>query len=118
MIQAIRGAITVEDNTENEIFDASVSLYQSILQQNDLKNARIVSVIISTTQDLTAAYPAKAIRLNGCDAPLFSCMEPPIDRSLQKCIRLLITVDSDQPIKHIYLKGATVLRPDLSKEES
>ena len=43
--------------------------------------------------------------------------EMDVTGALQKCIRVLMTVQTDTPqdeIKHVYLEKAVVLRPDLS----
>lgn len=44
--------------------------------------------------------------------------EIPVEGSLVRCIRILIHVDTDigqEDIKHVYLRRAAVLRPDLTK---
>ena len=116
---AIRGAITAAENSEEAIAEASVSLMNEIIDQNDLRVSDIISVIISSTQDLNAMYPAKAIRMSGFEnVPLFSCLEPNIVNSLKRCIRVLVTINEEDTFKakHVYLGGTKVLRPDLIKE--
>ena len=111
---AIRGAITVKENTAEAITAASVSLIGQIAEKNNITTA--VSIIISSTFDITAVYPAKAIREAGLiDAPLFSCVEPEIDGSLRMCIRVMVLVNADIKAKHMYLDGAKVLRPDIGE---
>mgnify|MGYP000302668060 FL=1 len=49
---------------------------------------------------------------------LLDMSEPEIDGALKKCIRILMHINSDKQNKdmvHAYLRGATVLRPDLVK---
>lgn len=50
-------------------------------------------------------------------APLFTALELEIDGALQKCIRLILFTESKEnfSIKHIYEKGAKILRTDISK---
>lgn len=116
-MKAIRGATTVAENSDRAIRSASESLWHAIVEQNKLSCDEIVSVILSTTDDITAAYPAKWIRLAGCSAPLFSCLEPPIDGALPMCLRCLVTVNRDDgTVKHCYLGGAKILRPDLAED--
>ena len=72
------------------------------------------------TKDLDAVYPAVAIRenLNLLDIPLLNFEEKYIVNSLQKCIRVLIYINSEKEkcdINHIYLNEAKSLRPDLTK---
>jgi chorismate mutase len=116
---SIRGATTVDANTSDSIAFASVELFLQMVKKNNLNREHIVNVIISSTEDLTAAYPAKAIRESGySDIPLFSCLEPDVDNALEKCIRILATVANFSDViptpKHIYLHGAKTLRPDLA----
>lgn len=113
-VYAIRGAITTESNTAEEIAEKSILLARSIAERNSYDS--IVSVIVSTTEDITAYYPAKAIRESGVlNAPIFSCKEPEIEGALPFCIRLLVTVtgSDDAEARHAYLGGAKKLREDI-----
>jgi len=111
MIFAIRGATTVERDEEELISAAAVELVKEIVAANKIDTA--ISITVSTTADITASYPAKAIRESRIlSAPLFSCLEPPISGALPLCIRVIILADGEFK-KHIYLHGAKVLRPDL-----
>lgn len=119
-IFSIRGATTIKANLAEEIFSASKELIDRIISVNNIDKNSIVNIIISSTEDVTAAYPAKAVREQGLsDVPIFSCLEPDIDGALPFCIRFLITVvsfvDGFKP-KHIYLHEAKSLRPDLAAE--
>ena len=79
----------------------------------------MVSVIFTITPDLDKVFPAVAARKMGIvDVPLLDMSEPEIDGALKKCIRILMHINSDKQNKdmvHAYLRGATVLRPDLGK---
>ena len=117
-IVAIRGAITVENNTISDISAATVELYKEIILRNGIKTDAIINIFFTLTKDLNAVYPAKALReyCNITDVPLLCMQEADICGSLEKCIRILLQVQTDLPkseIKHVYLKGAEVLRPDL-----
>lgn len=118
-ITAIRGAITVEHNEEQNIADATKELMSEIAIRNELGSSdkKIISILISTTADITAKYPAAVLRSMGYnDAALFSSVEPQINNSLPMCIRLMVNVASYGGVlepKHVYLKNARVLRPDL-----
>ena len=116
---AIRGAITASENSERAISEASIKLIEEVIDQNNLRISDVISIIISSTQDLDAMYPAKAIRMVGFEnTPLFSCLEPNIVNSLKRCIRVLVTINEEDTFKakHVYLGGTKVLRPDLVKE--
>lgn len=121
-IFAIRGAIAPVENSVASITEKATGLFEKMLVENDLHRSRIVSVVISSTQDLTAYYPATAIRKRGLvDAPLMSCAEPAIDGAMSGCIRILITAafrERKPNIKHIYLGDAVKLRPDIVQKEN
>ena len=78
----------------------------------------VASVFISTTEDINAAFPARALRKfpGWTYVPVMCMREMPVPNSLQMCIRIMIHVNTDQTqqeINHVYLKDAKVLRPDL-----
>lgn len=119
MVRAIRGATTVENNDRNEILEATKELLLEIVKANNIKNDDMVSVIFTITPDLDEVFPAVAAReLGMVDVPLLDMSEPQIKGSLNKCIRILMHINSEKENKdmvHIYLRGAKVLRPDLVK---
>ncbi len=118
--RAVRGATTVENNTADEIFDATVELLNKMVEENSIDSEEIINVIFTLTHDLDAAFPAKAARihLSWNTVPMICTQEIPVPDSLQKCIRVLITFNTAKPkseIRHIYLREAKSLRPDLTK---
>ena len=76
----------------------------------------MASVIFTTTPDLTATFPALAARdIGWTEVPLMCAHEMAVPGSLQKCVRVLIHVNTSRSaaeIKHVYLKGARTLRPE------
>ena len=118
MVRAIRGAITVKENTTEEIIRGTKDLLNQAIKANDLKQDDMISIIFSVTEDLNAAFPAVAAREIGLtDVPLICTNEINVPESLKKCIRFLMHVETDKAkseIKHVYLEGAKVLRPDLT----
>lgn len=118
--RAVRGATTVENNTEEEIHSATAELLKQMTEENAITPDDIVNVIFTLTHDLNAGFPAKAARieLNWNDVPMICTQEIPVPNSLPRCIRVLITFNTVKPkqeIKHIYLREARSLRPDLVK---
>ena len=115
MIKAVRGAITCSENTAESIAENTCLLLKELMAVNHLQKEQLIQVIFSATADLTAAYPAKFARsLGWTEVPLFCVQEMKVDGSLTMCIRVLMTVDTEQTsLKPVYLKGAQVLRPDL-----
>lgn len=118
MIRGVRGAITIQSDTEAEIVSASEKLLRQLIKENDILPQNVASVIISVTEDLTAAFPAKALRrIEGWTyVPVMCTREIPVPESLPKCIRMMLHIDTDlsqEEIRHVYLEGAVGLRPDL-----
>jgi chorismate mutase len=116
-VRGIRGAITVDTDTADEIVAATRELLLAIVAANDLEPAEIASALFTTTPDLSATYPARAAReLGWTDVPLLGATEMGVPDGLARCIRVLVHVNTRTPaarIKHIYLRGARVLRPEL-----
>lgn len=115
---SIRGAITVEENTREAILEASTQLMEAMMTHNTLSKENLIQIYFTATKDLDAAYPAVAVRAFGItDVALMCVQEMYVVGSLEKCIRINILVDqlelNKQNVKHQYLKGATILRPDL-----
>ena len=120
-MRGIRGAVTVEENSKEQIWSAARQLVTKILSLNDLRADDLGAIIFSTTEDLTAAFPSSAIRQLPALrlVPLFDTREPAVDNSLPLCIRVLILADTDKAqnkIHHVYLGGARNLRPDLDHD--
>ena len=118
-VRGIRGAITVEVNEEKPILDATIELLNDIVEVNRIVPEDIACVWVTVTQDLDATFPARAIRqMPGWElVPLMCSLEVPVKGSLEKCVRLMVLVNTDASqtdIRHVYLGGARVLRPDLS----
>jgi len=114
--RTIRGAITTENTREAILADTSV-LLAVILEKNALPVSDIISILFTCTKDLTAVYPAVAARgLGITEAGLMCMQELFVDGSLERCVRVLVTIESDKPqaeMRHAYLKEAERLRPDL-----
>lgn len=115
-IHGIRGATTVDRNDADEILAATDELLRTLIAANDLQPDDIVSGLFTVTQDLDAAFPARAAEVYGWNiVALLHASEIPVPGSLPRCIRLLVHAYTTRPrteIKHCYLRGATVLRPD------
>ena len=114
----IRGAITIDKNDSEMIINGSEELLSEIIKINDIAIADIASIFFSTTKDLNAEYPAVAARNIGLvNVALMCTHEMDVPNRLEKCVRILLHVNVEQGnnnIKHVYLKGAKSLRPDLA----
>lgn len=84
---------------------------------NDVKLEDVVSAFFTTTPDLNAEFPAVAARSLGWTAvPMLCGHEMNVPGSLPLCLRVLLHINTEkgvEEIKHVYLRGAKVLRPDL-----
>lgn len=119
MIRGVRGAITINENDGAEITSATRRLLQEMIQLNQLHAPDVASVLISVTEDVTAGFPAKALRsFDGWTYVPVMCMkEIPVPNALPKCIRVMMMINTDvaqDKIKHVYLEKAVSLRPDLA----
>ncbi|WP_186577801.1 chorismate mutase [Aquibacillus kalidii] len=121
MIRGIRGATTVEINDESMMVERTKVLLEEMVSENRIQPEEIATVLISVTADINATFPAKALRLidGWTYVPVMCMKEIDVPGSLEKCIRVMMTVNTDntqKEIKHIYHYEAKKLRPDLSKK--
>ncbi len=120
LIRGIRGATTVEQDVEEEIIQETHALLLKMIEENDIEASMVASVFISATSDVTASFPAKALRkIQGWKYVPVMCMrELDVPQSLPRCIRIMLHVNTKTPqenINHIYLRDAVRLRVDLVK---
>lgn len=119
MIRGIRGAITVTDDNEQQVLKATDELIKEMIKKNSIQPEFVAQVIITVTEDLISTFPAKALRnIKGWTyVPVMCMQEIPVKGSLKMCVRVMMTVNTEieqDKVNHVYLEGATVLRPDLS----
>ena len=116
-VRAIRGAVCAAANTAEAIEQAARRLVEAICRANCLPADRVISAIFTVTHDLDAQFPAVGARQAGWqEVPLLCAQEVPVPGSLPRCIRLLVHayLPAGQAVRHVYLDGAEVLRPDWS----
>lgn len=125
MIRGIRGATTVTQNEEQEILTMTEQLVAEMIKENKIEPSNVSHVLITVTQDLTATFPAKVLRkfAGWKYVPVMCALEIPVENSLERCIRIMMTVETaakQEDIHHVYLNEAVKLRPDLqlTKDES
>ncbi len=115
--RGVRGATTIDEDSAEAIWSATRELLERIVQANAIDEDDVASVIFTTTPDLTAAYPAKAARDMGwTQVALIGCQEMGVPTGIPRCIRILIhwnTPKNNEDLHHVFLRGATVLRPDI-----
>lgn len=115
-MRAIRGATTIKNDTAEDIKSAVKTLLDEIIAKNKVLDEQLICILFSSTDDIKSYYPAKAARECGySNVPLYSSQEPEIDGAIKKCIRVMVLVETDNKVIHIYQKDARNLRKDLSK---
>ena len=118
-MRGVRGATTADSNTREDILKATRQLLALMIRQNGIDPQDVASAIFTTTVDLDAEFPALAARqLGWLDIALLCTHELDVPGSLRHCIRVLLhwnTKKAAGEIVHVYVKGASVLRPDLSR---
>ena len=117
---AVRGAVTVDRDEAPLVVAATEGLLTAILERNDVTPEEVVSIIFTSTPDLTSEFPAAAARRIGlADVPLLCASEIPVPGALERCVRVLLHVHTDRAraeLRHVYLGGARALREDLTQE--
>jgi chorismate mutase len=120
-VRGIRGATTAATNTADAITEATEELLRELVSINDLDPAEICFCYFTTTQDLTAEYPAYAARkLGWLDVPLLCGHDMnvrlPNPRGVPMCIRVLLLYNTPRPqtsIRFAYMRGAEAIKADL-----
>lgn len=113
-LRAVRGAITVDSDDAAAIVAGTERLLSELIEANDVTPEDFVSIVFTSTPDLTAEFPAAAARRLGLDGvPLLCASEIDVPGALPRCIRVLAhlyTARGREELVHPYLGGATVLR--------
>ena len=119
-MRAVRGATTVERDDADLVVSATRELLTALADRNAIAHDQVISAIFTVTPDITSEFPARAAReLGWVDVPLLCAMEIATERGLTRCIRVLLHIETELPrsaLRHVYLRGAKELRPDLSDE--
>lgn len=116
----IRGATSCDVDTNEEITSKTQELVERMIDANGVESEDLISMFLTATDDLRAAFPAKAVReLGFADVPLMGARELDVEDSVSRCIRVLIHCYSDlnrADVRHVYLGEAKSLREDLPAE--
>lgn len=117
-LRGIRGATTVERDDAELVLEATQELLETMLQENSITSFEpIAAIFFTTTPDVTSTFPAEAARRLGMSlVPLLCNQEIPVPNRLPRAVRVMMQVNTKKAqadIKHIYLREAVRLRPDL-----
>lgn len=121
-LRGVRGAITVDADTPDAILEATRELLRAMLDANDVEDHEaIAAIFFTTTPDLTATFPAEAARDLGMDmVPLICNTEIPVPNRLPRVVRVMLQLNTrkgQREIRHVYLRDAQRLRPDLTSAQ-
>jgi len=116
-VQAVRGAICVDEDRAEVLLAATQRLVAETTARNGIPPEELVSILFTATEDLRSAFPAEAARRMGLGhVPLLCAREIPVERSMPRVVRLLAHFHTERTpaqIEHVYLDGAESLRDDL-----
>jgi len=116
-VRGLRGASTCDENTLEEITEVTQELLSEMLDRNGIHHDDVISVLFTTTPDLTAAFPATAARGVGFgDVPLLCASEINVPGAMPLTVRVLMHAYSERArddLRHVYLRNAPALRDDL-----
>lgn len=116
-VRALRGATTLDADTEEQINARVQELIGEMLTRNGIDKDDIISIIFTATDDLRATFPATAARAAGLgDIPLLCARELDVTGGTPRCVRVLMHLTTDRQrsdLRHVYLEGAKGLRDDL-----
>jgi chorismate mutase len=88
-----------------------------MMERNGLEHDDVVSVLFTTSPDLTSAFPATGARGVGFgDVPLLCASEIDVPGAMTRCVRVMMhvyTTRSRDELRHVYLRNAQALRDDL-----
>ena len=121
-IRAFRGATCLTANNAEEMNEAVAELIDHIMMRNEITSAQVISIFLTGTPDLTCAFPAAGIRIHGLtDVPLMCAQEMDVVGALERVIRIMTHVETEldrSEVQHVYLRGAEVLRADLTEKSA
>lgn len=119
--RGIRGATTVDRNEREAILGATRELLEHMIRANEIHAEDVATAWFTTTPDLNADFPAIAARhLGWTHVALMDAHHMNVPGALPMCLRVMLLVNTtrrQEEIVHVYLRGARVLRPDLSANE-
>ena len=117
IVRGVRGSTSCSKDTPEQITEATQELLAAMMERNALEHDDVISIVFTTTTDLTSAFPATGARGIGFgDIPLLCASEIDVPNSKQHCIRVLMhiyTTRARADVRHVYLRDAQSLRDDL-----
>ena len=117
LVRALRGATTCAMDSVEEITVVTQELLIAMMERNEIDHDDVISVVFTTSPDLTATFPATAARGIGFgDVPLICASEIDVPGAMARTVRVMMhayTTRTRNEMRHVYLRGAQGLRDDL-----
>jgi len=118
-VRAIRGAIQLDVDEREHLLSCTRELVTEVLRANAIHTDDLISIIFTVTADLRSEFPALAARELGLgDVPLLCTTEIDVPGALPRVVRLMAHAETERAradVRHVYLRGAVVLRRDLAQ---
>jgi chorismate mutase len=119
-VYAVRGAVQADADDRDAILGAADELIRELMARNELPPERMISCILTCTEDLTAEFPAVAARRLGLEGvPLLCTREMDVPGAMERVIRAMVHyyAPADHAPSHAYLGAARELRSDLDSAQ-
>ena len=118
-VRAVRGAVQIDEDEAGHLLASVEELLAEMIRANGFDLEDFISVLFTSTPDLVSEFPAVAARRLGMvDIPLMCAQELAIAGSLPRVVRVMAHIETPlarEEIKHVYLRGAVVLRKDIAQ---
>jgi len=118
-VRGLRGATTLDVDTEEHISERVLALLEELFERNDIDHDDLISILFTATDDVHACFPAKPARKFGLgDVPLICARELDITDGTPMCVRVLVHLYTERTrheLHHVYQQGAVTLRDDLPR---
>jgi chorismate mutase len=115
--RGVRGATTLDGVDPDATAEATRELLDALAEANGCRPEDVAAVIFTLSDDLAGANPAAAARAHGwSEVPLLAVREHGGERRVPRCLRVLLlwnTPVAQSQVRHVYLREARTLRPDL-----
>lgn len=116
-VRAVRGATQVDVDEKDHVLALTRDLVGEVLEANKLTGDDVISIVFSTTRDISSVAPALAARQLGLHDPALLCLqEMHVEGALPRVVRLLAHVETElarEQVRNVYQRGTEVLRQDV-----
>ncbi|MGH9164029.1 MAG: chorismate mutase [Acidimicrobiales bacterium] len=115
-VRALRGATRLDADTAEQVTERVQALVAAMLERNGVDVEDLISMVFTATDDIHSMFPAEAARGLGLgDVPLLCAQELTITGKPERCIRVMMHVNTDRPpgeLQRVYLQDTASLRDD------